>query len=72
MRQALAVPQSSWYVLRLANLSTMLREWVALHLAHTLPCRDALLGIKVRVLAQIGSSMKRHSALIWCSSAAQT
>ena len=50
MRSALAVPDSQWYLLRLANLSTLLREWIALHLMSTLACADALLGQPVRVL----------------------
>lgn len=47
MRVALSVPNSAWYMLALANMSTMLREWVALHLAYTLTCQRALLGLKV-------------------------
>lgn len=47
MRVALSVPNSAWYMLALANMSTMLREWVALHLAYTLTCQQALLGLKV-------------------------
>ena len=50
MRVALSVPSSSWYMLALANMSTMLREWVALHLAYTLTCQQALLGLKVSPL----------------------
>ena len=49
MRSALAVPDSQWYLLRLANMSTLLREWIALHLMSTLACVDALLGKPVRV-----------------------
>jgi hypothetical protein len=49
MRSALAVPDSQWYLLRLANMSTLLREWIALHLLSTLASVDALLGKPVRI-----------------------
>ena len=48
MRSTLAVPDSQWYLLRLANMSTLLREWIALHLTHTLACMDSILGQPVR------------------------
>ena len=49
MRSALAVPDSQWYLLRLANMSTLLREWIALHLFSALACVSALLGQPVRI-----------------------
>lgn len=48
MREALVVPSSSWYMLALANMSTVMREWVALQSAHTLTCKQALLCSKAR------------------------
>ena len=48
MRSTLAVPDSQWYLLRLANMSTLLREWIALHLTQTLACTDSILGQPVR------------------------
>ncbi len=48
MRSTLAVPDSQWYLLRLANMSTLLREWIALHLTQTLVCADSILGQPVR------------------------
>ena len=52
MRSTLAVPDSQWYLLRLANMSTLLREWIALHLTQTLACMDSILGQPVRPRAR--------------------
>ena len=86
MRSAVAVPDSQWYLLRLANMSTLLREWIALHLMSTLVCVDALLGKPVRAIchntlttehvqAYAADSLvgRRHSAILhWLSFSGST
>jgi len=47
MLTALAKMDSQWWVLKLSSLSTIMREWAAVHsIAHT-PLRDVLLTAKV-------------------------
>ena len=43
MRAGLETPNSSWWVQRLFNMSTLTREWVALQHAHLMPFADSLL-----------------------------
>lgn len=47
MQLGLSKPGSTWYMLRLGNMSTINREWVALHSVQDLKFRDILLSAKV-------------------------
>jgi senataxin len=38
---------SAWWALRLANMSTVMREWAAVHCVTHMPFRDVLLAAKV-------------------------
>ena len=49
VRNALASPKSAWYLTRLANMSTIAREWLALRAFPSLPFAHAILGGKVEV-----------------------
>jgi len=49
----------AWWVLRLSNLSTILREWTAVHSLARIAMRDVILGAKVRPGA--------CSSLHWCA-----
>ncbi|KAL2629456.1 hypothetical protein R1flu_014142 [Riccia fluitans] len=44
LRQALQGPTSAWYVMKLCNMSTILREYTALRSVGTLPFVDIILG----------------------------
>ena len=44
MRNALATPKSAWYLMHLANMSTIAREWLALHAFPALPFAHTILG----------------------------
>ena len=44
MREALRGGRREWYLLRLANLSTIMREWAALHALERLAFRGTLLA----------------------------
>ena len=44
MREALRGGRREWYLLRLANLSTIMREWAALHAVERLAFRGTLLA----------------------------
>ena len=44
MREALRGGRREWYLLRLANLSTIMREWAALHTVERLSFRSTLLA----------------------------
>ena len=46
MKTALAVKKSGWYVLKLGRMSTIIREWTALHLADRLLFKDTLVTAK--------------------------
>lgn len=48
MRGALAKAGSQWYVLKLSSMSTIMREWAAIHCLAHMPLRDVLLSAKVR------------------------
>uniref|UniRef100_A0A7S0WSL5 Helicase ATP-binding domain-containing protein n=1 Tax=Chlamydomonas leiostraca TaxID=1034604 RepID=A0A7S0WSL5_9CHLO len=48
MRAGLTAPGSCWWLLKLANMSTISREWVALQHAHVCPFIDTLLACKPR------------------------
>ena len=50
VRSALSSAPSAppWYLLRLCNLSTIQREWLALHAARSLPFADAILSASPR------------------------
>ena len=43
MQAGLETRESCWYLLRLCNLTTIQREWCALHAFPGLPFKDALL-----------------------------
>ena len=47
MRGAIAQPNSPWWALKLANLSTILREWAAVHCVAHMSLREVLLTAKV-------------------------
>jgi hypothetical protein len=44
MSLGLRKPQSCWWLLRLSNVSTIMREWIALRHAHLVPFVDTLLS----------------------------
>jgi len=46
MRAGLSTANSCWYLLRLCSLSTLIREWTALHALPSLVFRDVLLSAK--------------------------
>ena len=46
MRNALATPKKAWYLMHLANMSTIAREWLALHAFPALPFAHTILGGK--------------------------
>lgn len=48
MRAAISKVNSRWFVLKLSGMSTIMREWAALHCIGHLPLRDVLLSAKVR------------------------
>lgn len=48
MRAAISKVSSRWFVLKLSGMSTIMREWAALHCIGHLPLRDVLLSAKVR------------------------
>ena len=57
MQQGLKLPSSTWYMLRLSNMSTITREWVALHSVQDLKFQDILLSGKT-------SAARRTSKLL--------
>ena len=44
VRNALATPGSAWYLMHLANMSTIAREWLALHAFPSLPFAHTILS----------------------------
>lgn len=48
MRAGLEMPKSCWWLLKLANTSTISREWIALQHAHLMPFSDILLSGRPR------------------------
>ena len=46
VRNALATPKKAWYLMHLANMSTIAREWLALHAFPALPFAHTILGGK--------------------------
>lgn len=46
MRAGLNTANSCWFLLRLCNLSTLIREWTALHAFPSLAFKDVLLSAK--------------------------
>ena len=69
---AIARDNSRWWVLRLSNMSTILREWAAVHAIAHLPLREVLLSAKVRVRcfepparASLPAAGKLVSAACW-------
>lgn len=46
VRNALASPRGAWYLMHLANMSTIAREWLALHAFPALPFAHAILSGK--------------------------
>ena len=46
MRAGLNTANSCWFLLRLCNLSTLIREWTALHAISSLAFKDVLLSAK--------------------------
>ncbi len=51
MRGAIATLNSGWWLLKLANTSTILREWAAVHCVAHMSLREVLLTAKVRGVA---------------------
>jgi hypothetical protein len=47
MRGALSREGGQWWVLRLSGMSTIMREWAAVHCLAHMPLRDVLLKAKV-------------------------
>ena len=48
MRGELAREQSCWWLLKLSSMSTIQREWAAVHCLAHMPLREVLLSAKVR------------------------
>ncbi len=48
MRMALQQVHSGWWLLKLTGMSTILREWVAVHSMSNMPMREVILTAKVR------------------------
>ncbi|PSC70977.1 putative helicase MAGATAMA 3 [Micractinium conductrix] len=46
MRGSLAKVNSTWYVLKLSSMSTIMREWAALHCLAHMPLREVLLSAR--------------------------
>ncbi|PRW45131.1 putative helicase MAGATAMA 3 [Chlorella sorokiniana] len=46
MRHSLAKPASQWWVLKLSSMSTIMREWAAIHCIAHMPLREVLLTAK--------------------------
>ena len=46
MRAGLSTANSCWFLLRLCNLSTLIREWTALHAFPSLAFKDVLLSAR--------------------------
>lgn len=44
MRAGVEMPKSCWWLLKLANTSTISREWIALQHAHLMPFTDILIS----------------------------
>lgn len=57
VRAGLEMPNSGWYALRLFNMSTISREWIALQHAHLLPFHDVLIQASDRQ----ASGLARHA-----------
>lgn len=53
MRAGLVTPGSCWWLLKLSNMSTITREWVALQHAHVSPFVDILLTCKPRCVCAV-------------------
>lgn len=49
MRTALTKTPCKWWLLRLSNLSTILREWAAVHSLGQMAMQNVLLTAKVRL-----------------------
>ena len=56
MRGELAREQSCWWLLKLSSMSTIQREWAAVHCLAHMPLREVLLSAKVRAGVQAGGS----------------
>lgn len=67
MRAAIAAPGSPWWCLRLANLSTICREWAAVHSVAHMSLRDVLLTAKVGAAPglTLDQGFTVHSMGIW-------
>ena len=57
MQADLSQPGSTWYMLKLSNMSTIMREWTALHAVQDLKFKDVLLSAS-------RSSARRASKLL--------
>lgn len=58
MQAGLSQPGSTWYVLKLSSMSTIMREWAALHAVHHLRFKDVLLS------AQTSTSRRTSKLMI--------
>lgn len=52
MLAGLLQPDSAWYMLKLSSMSTILREWNALHCVHDLKFKQVLLSGSASVASQ--------------------
>lgn len=52
MQAGLLQPDSTWYMLKLSNMSTIQREWNALHSVHNLKFQQVLLSAHVSTAAR--------------------
>ena len=63
VRNALASPGGAWYLTHLANMSTIAREWLALHAFPGLPFAHAILSGKPAVAGRARSSWELPAPL---------
>lgn len=52
MQAGLSQPNSTWYALKLSSMSTILREWNALHSVHDLKFKQVLLSANASAAAR--------------------
>jgi hypothetical protein len=58
VKHGLQTKESTWYLLKLSAMSTIVREWVALQHAHVCPFADIMVGCQPRsVLSVVYSEM---------------
>lgn len=57
MQAGLSQAGSTWYVLKLSSMSTIIREWSALHAVQDLKFKDVLLSAKASTTSRRTSKL---------------